>query len=120
MKCKDCNDVTCKHRSTDAEKDCVFVETVKIDNCYETVKNCGLRFDGGRIFKVEEHQKPDRYPYEVKVDVTEEILDVFLKILDKRKEESYQNAMVEQLKNSAATIDMAEDIERMLRGKEDL
>ena len=65
---------------------------------FETVKNIGLLFDGNRIYKVEEHQKPNRGPYMVKVDVTEEILDMFLKILNKRREEAYQACMIEQLK----------------------
>ena len=75
MKCKDCKDVVCMHRSSDAEMECVLQISNVSDN-YEIVKNCGLRFDNGRIYKIEEHQKPGKYPYEVKVDVTDEIKQV--------------------------------------------
>lgn len=75
MKCKDCKDVACMHRSSDAEMECVLQISNVSDN-YEIVKNCGLLFDNGRIYKIEEHQKPGKYPYEVKVDVTDEIKQV--------------------------------------------
>ena len=64
----------------------------------EIVKTLGLRFADNRIYQVEEHQKPGRGPYEVKVDVTEEVLDMFLRILEKRRKATYQACMIEQLK----------------------
>ena len=34
-----------------------------------------------------------------KIDVTEEVLDAFLRIMCKRSNESYQRCMIEQIKN---------------------
>ena len=72
MKCKDCKDVACMHRSSDAEMECVL-QTGYISDNWEYVENYGLRFEDGRIYKVERHRKPGRHAYEVKVDVTDEI-----------------------------------------------
>ena len=72
MKCKDCKNVTCKHRSSDAEMECVLQPAGLSDN-WEIVKKKGLLFENGRIYQVEEHLKSGNNFYQVKVDVTEEI-----------------------------------------------
>jgi len=76
MKCKDCKDTMCNHRTTDAEKECIFEETITatVTQGYcEDVINRGLRFENGRIYTVEEHRNPDKGTYEIKVDVTDEL-----------------------------------------------
>ena len=85
MKCKDCKDTMCKHRMADAEMECVYTKTISTSECIgvvETVENCGLRFEDGRLYMVEKRQKTNKCPYEVKTDVTEDVLDSFLKIID--------------------------------------
>lgn len=56
-------------------------EFASIDSNYtfEEVINYGLRFEDSRIYSVEIHRKPNRAPYEVKKDVTEDIARVIEK-----------------------------------------
>ena len=49
---------------------------------FEEVINYGLRFEDSRIYSVEIHRKPNRVPYEVKKDVTEDIARVIAKYIN--------------------------------------
>ena len=76
MKCKNCKSTMCEYRSTNAEQDCVLTVSGSINTDWEEVRNLGLRFENGRIYTVEQRQKPNKYPYEVKIDVTDQIAKV--------------------------------------------
>ena len=99
MKCKDCKNVICEHRTSDAERECVYETTTCTMSEAEAVINRGLRFSNGRLYTVEEHQKPNRNPYEVNVDVTDEVLEVLYNAYSKKMSEAKQAAIVRQLKN---------------------
>ena len=58
-----------------------------------------LCFENGRLFVHRipyENGKPD---FSEEIDVTEDVLDALLKILNKRKEEAHQNSIINQLNN---------------------
>ena len=102
MKCKDCNDMTCKYRTVDAEKECVVV-TVNINELSkgtDYIVDTTLRFENERLFVT---RKPCTGGVQTGVpemiDVTDEILDSFLKILEKRRETAYEGSVLSQLQN---------------------
>lgn len=100
MKCKECKDTMCRHRSTNAEQDCVLAQSCQIaKHDWEQVIDEGLHFQDGRIYSVEVHKKPDRVPYTTKKDITEDILDCLLRVLKKQESAARQEAIVRQLMN---------------------
>ena len=84
MKCKDCKNVTCEHRTADAERECVYETVTCTMSEAEVVINRGLRFADGRLYTVEEHQKPNSGPYEVNVDVTDEVFEALRNVYNKK------------------------------------